>query len=302
MYEHIIQAVIETPWAILPEKLVVIGQLLALRASGVRLTAEEVKERIDAARPGERQTFSSVGAVAVIPVVGTIVPRGNMFMESSGALSVQRLTSAFRAAVADPDISGIVLDVDSPGGQVGGVAELAREIYQARGQKPIKAVANGLAASAAYWLASAADELIVTPSGDVGSIGVFAVHQDFSQALEREGVKVNLISAGKFKVEGNPYEPLSDEARAAMQSRINGFYEMFTGDVARFRGVTRPAVVGGFGEGRVVGAEQAVALGMADRVATIDEVISGMVGRGNTGTRTQAEMDFRQRRLRAYSR
>lgn len=305
MYEHIIQTVIETPWAILPEKLVVIGQLLALRASGVRLTAEEVKERISAARPGERQTFSGGGAVAVIPVVGTIVPRGNMFIESSGAVSVQRLTSAFRAAVADPDISGIVLDVDSPGGQVGGVAELAREIYQARGQKPVKAVANGLAASAAYWLASAADELIVTPSGDVGSIGVFAVHQDFSQALEREGVKVNLISAGKYKVEGNPYEPLSDEARAAMQSRVDGVYQMFTGDVARFRGVTRQAVVNGFGEGRVVGAEQAVELGMADRVATIDEVISGMVSRGNSGgrgNRAEADMDYRLRRLRANSR
>ncbi len=140
-----------------------------------------------------------------------------MLMESSGGTSVQGVARQFRAAMADPDIGRVILDVDSPGGQVGGVEELAREIYQARGQKPVTAIANGLAASAAYWIATAADEFVVTPSGQVGSIGVFGMHQDVSAALEKDGVKVTMVSAGKYKTEGNPFEPLTDEARAAMQ-------------------------------------------------------------------------------------
>lgn len=302
-YVRILQAVTAVPWAILPAKLAVIRDLLAFRAAGGVLSADEVRERIDAAAP-RTETRQQAQGVAVLPLLGTIIPRADLLSESSGAVSVQRFTRAFRAALADPEVGGIVIDVDSPGGQVGGVAELADEIYQARGVKPVTAVANHLAASAAYWLASAAEELVVTPSGEVGSIGVFAMHQDISGYLEREGVKVDLIHAGKFKVEGNPYEALGEEARGAIQARVDEYYEMFTGDVARFRGVARQAVTSGFGEGRVVGAETAVQLGMADRVDTLDNVISDMLQRQVVGGAPgwAAELDYRQRRLRAASR
>jgi len=228
-----------------------------------------------------------------------------MLMEASGAVSAQRLTAAFRAALNDPEVGSIVLDLDSPGGQVGGIEELANEIYQARSQKPVTAVANGLAASAAYWLASAAGELVVTPSGEVGSIGVFAIHEDYSAMLDKAGVKVSLIAAGKYKTEGNPFEPLGEEAQVAVQGVVNDYYDMFTRAVARGRGVSQADVVAGFGEGRVVMAEQAVRLGMADRVATIDEVISGLRANGGAnGKRAEADSDRddRERRLRALSR
>jgi signal peptide peptidase SppA len=303
MYEHIVQAVQALPWAILPEKLAVIQQILVIRTSGYRPTAEEIKAELEAARNGERQAISGGTAIAIIPIVGTLIPRGNMLMEASGAVSVQRLTAAFRAALADPEVGSIILDVDSPGGQVGGIEELAAEIYQARGQKPITAVANTLAASAAYWLASAASELVVTPSGEVGSIGVFAIHEDYSAALDRVGVKVSLISAGKYKTEGNPFEPLGEEAQAAVQGTVNDYYDMFIRAVARGRGVSQADVIAGFGEGRVVMAEQAVRLGMADRVATIDEVIGGLQAGSSKGKQVRADDgEDRLRRLRAYSR
>lgn len=274
-HQYILKYFDHTPWAILPEKLAVITDLARRHVAGETISAEErAAIRAAAARPEPRP---APGAVAVIPVVGTIIHRGDSFAESSGAMSVQRITQRLRAALADATVGAIVLDVDSPGGGVPGVEELAAEIFAARGSKPIIAQANTLAASAAYWIASAADELVVSPSGLVGSIGVYAAHVDWSQALEQEGLKVSLISAGKYKVEGNPYEPLGDEARASWQTRVDETYDAFTKAVARHRGVKQSAVQAGFGEGRVVGAREALRLGMADRVATLDETISRLV-------------------------
>lgn len=295
-YTRIVSEAIEMPWAILPGKLSAIRHLLTIRASSATLTAEEIRAAMDAAGP--RRTVATSGGVAVIPIVGTIIPRGNMLSESSGAVSAQSISRQLRQALADPEVGSIVLDIDSPGGQVSGVDELATEIYEARGQKPITAVANGLAASAAYWIATAADQVVVTPSGEVGSIGVLAIHEDISEMMKAEGVAVNVISAGKYKTEGNPFGPLDDEARGAMQSRVNEYYEMFVSAVARGRGVKKSDVRNGFGEGRVVGAKQAVSLGMADRVGTLDSVVSRLVG-GRSRRRTVAgEIDYRKRRLR----
>jgi signal peptide peptidase SppA len=313
-YQRIIQSVIETPWAILPAKLVVIRDLLAFRATGGRLTDEEIRDRLGSAsreNAGEwaleihqaaaQGDGTAIAGVAVLPLVGTIVQRADMFTEMSGAMSVQRFQKSFRQALADPNVGSIVIDVDSPGGQVGGVDELSTEIFQARGQKPITAVANSLAASAGYWIATAADELVITPSGEVGSIGVFAMHEDVSQMLEQEGVKVSLIAAGKYKVEGNPFEPLDEEARAAIQARVDEYYDMFISAVARNRGVKRSDARNGFGQGRVAGAREAVSLGMADRIATIDETVNRLLARSTGSGRrraAQAGLDFRRRRLR----
>jgi signal peptide peptidase SppA len=183
-----------------------------------------------------------------------------------------------------------------------GVEELAAEIYQARGQKPVVAVANSLAASASYWIAASADELVVTPSGEVGSIGVFAMHEDMSGLMEQMGVRVSLISAGKHKTETNPFEPLTDEARAALQEQVDGYYEMFVRAVARGRGVGVADVRGGFGEGRLVGAKEAVRLGMADRVETMEQTIGRLSRRHRNGRSAAADLDFRRRRLRVAER
>jgi len=293
---YILQAIYETPWAILPGKLADIVAVAQRHAAGERLAPEVVAE-IAAAANG-RQAARQAGAVAVLPVIGTIIPRGDLLAESSGAVSAQRLSANFRAALADPAVGAIVLDIDSPGGSVYGVEELASEIYKARGVKPVVAVADHLAASAAYWLAVSADEIMVAPSGDVGSIGVFAIHADYSRAIDQEGVTVSLVSAGKFKTEGNPYAPLGDEARAAMQVRVNDFYGAFTKAVARGRGVSAATVREGFGQGRVVGAAEAVAQGMADHIGTLDDAIlrAAKLARAAPG-----DTDQRQRRARALA-
>jgi signal peptide peptidase SppA len=176
--------------------------------------------------------------------------------------------------VADESVGAIVIDIDSPGGSVFGTPELADEILKARGAKPIIAVANSNADSAAYWIASAADEIVGTPSSMVGSIGVWTMHVDFSKMDERVGMKVTYVSAGKYKVEGNEYEPLGEEAQAALQARVDEYYGMFVAAVAKGRGVTASAVRNGYGEGRVVTAKQALALGMIDRIGTLGQTLA----------------------------
>ena len=180
---------------------------------------------------------------------------------------------------------------------------MAAEIFKARGRKPIIAVVNSLAASAAYWIASAADEIVVTPGGQIGSIGVVAIHQEFSRMDERLGMTTTLISAGEFKTAGNEFEPLGEEAESAIQRRVNQFYAMFVKAVARGRGVDIGAVVRGFGQGRIVTARDAVKLGMADRVATLEDVLRGAPRRGATDQATAPlaasdDLDFRRRRHR----
>jgi len=271
---YVLQAFVETPWAILPRQLIILQEIVVRHVSGEKLDAEEVQTRIHGAtRPQNRR----VSAVAVLPLFGTIFPRANLMTDMSGATSAERFGRQFAELVNDPEVTAIVLDVDSPGGQVDGIEEISKQIFDARGQKPIVAVADHLMASAAYWIGTAADEVVVSPSSEVGSIGVFAVHEDVSKALDQEGIKVSLISQGKYKVEGNPFEPLSEEARAAIHARVGDYYDAFVESVARNRAVKPTDVRNGFGEGRVVGARQAVALGMADRIGTLEETVDRLL-------------------------
>jgi len=185
MKPYVLNAFMESPWAILPNKLTSLVEIVSRHVAGEKLDAEEVQMRIHGARRPDDRT---AGIVAVLPLFGTIFPRANMMTDVSGATSAERFGARFVELVKNPDVGAIVIDVDSPGGQVSGVDELARKIYDARGQKPIVAVSNHLMASAAYWIGTAADEVVVSPSAEVGSIGVFAVHEDMSAALEQQGV------------------------------------------------------------------------------------------------------------------
>lgn len=271
---YVLTAFSEKPWAILPSKLAILDEIVTRHALGEKLDAEEVQAKIHgAARPANRR----VESVAVLPLFGTIFPRANMMTDVSGATSAERFGKEFAQLVDDPDVGAIVLDIDSPGGQVGGIRELSRMIYDARGKKPIVAVANQQMASAAYWIGAAADEIVVTPSGEVGSIGVFAVHKDMSGALEKEGVKMSIIKQGKYKAEANPYEPLGEEARAAIQASVDETYEDFVSSVARSRGVSVDVVKQEFGEGRMIGARRAVNLGMADTIGTLDSTVKRLL-------------------------
>lgn len=270
-YSHVLMAITEELWALREDKLQAILDFLEAQASGVKFSAEEVQARIT--QQTEREVRRQEGAVAIIPLHGVIANRMSMFDDISGGTSSERFGRQFQAALRDDLIKAIILDVDSPGGAVSGSAESSAMIHAARGRKPIVAHVNATAASAAYWVASAADEVVVTPTGSVGSIGVFGIHDDISAALEKIGIKKTIIKAGRFKTDFNPYSPLGDDAAARMQARIDSAYDMFVRDVARNRGKTLDAVRNGFGEGDMVDAAAAVKEGMADKVATLEETL-----------------------------
>jgi signal peptide peptidase SppA len=212
--------------------------------------------------------------VAILPLQGVITPKASilsMLFGGSGGLSLFR--EQLREAVASDDVDAIVLDVDSPGGSVAMVEETAAEIRAAREVKPVVAVANVDAGSAAYWLAAQATELLVTPSGMVGSVGAYILHLDFSGMNEKMGIEPTFISAGRYKTEGNPEEPLTDEATAHLQATVDDAYASFVADVAAGRGVPEKTVRRGYGEGRMLTAKNALEAGMVDGVETLDSVV-----------------------------
>ena len=260
-------------WALTEDKWAEMLPALIRHAKGDRLSAEDLQafagQNVPAA-PTKR------GLVAVVPIRGVIAHRMGAMNDSSGGTSTERIGAMIGQAV-EAGATTIVYDIDSPGGTVSGVQELAAQMFALRGK--VKQVAHvSLAASAAYWLAAMADEIVSAPSGEAGSIGVFAAHKDVSAALEKEGIKITLIKAGKFKTEGNPFEPLSEDAKAVMQARVDAAYGQFVKDVALGRGVSVAAVKSGYGEGRVLTAKDAKAVGLIDRIATMDETLTRLTG------------------------
>jgi capsid assembly protease len=213
------------------------------------------------------------GNIAVLPVQGVLNQKLDFLTWLYGGTSTEVLGRTFEAMANDPMIDGIILDIDSPGGAYSGTPELANRIYQARGSKPIIAVANSQAASAAFWIATAADEVVVMPSGEVGSLGVIAIHRDFSRANEAAGITTTIITHGRNKAEFSPDQPLSDEARQELQRRVDGAGDLFVRDVAKQRGVPPSTVLAQFGQGRMYDAREAISRGMADRVGTLDETV-----------------------------
>ena len=196
-------------------------------------------------------------------------------IDSAFTRGTQDIAAEVQKAAAEPKVDGIVLEIASPGGEVFGVAEAWASIREAARAKPVVASVNSEAASAAYYLASAASEIVVTPSGMVGSVGVYSLHIDASKALEDMGEAWDFVVAkdSPFKVEGAPTGPLSAEAREAVQGHVDRYMAMFVRDVARGRSVPVAQVREGFGKGRMVGPEDAVAARMADRVGTFDDAI-----------------------------
>jgi signal peptide peptidase SppA len=231
-YAHAFNYCSEMPWAILRSKLVEIQTFILKKtvAGGtVEIGKIKAKDKPRASQPGD---------VMVLPLFGTISKRADLLTQISGGTSIENFTKSFREAVANPGVKAIVINIDSPGGGVFGVAELADEIYNARGDKHIVAIANDMAASAAYWIGSAADEFVVTPSGLVGSIGVYTIHEDWSEAYKQAGISSTVIQAGKYKTEGIELMPLTEEARAEIQKSVDFYYDTFVASVAKGRGTT----------------------------------------------------------------
>jgi signal peptide peptidase SppA len=280
--QFLVAEFLATPWALMPERLSALASVVSRWSQGSPASdAAKFQVQTDRVlRDTRRQTSAAIsgGGIAVIPVYGVITQRGNMVDDVSGPgmVSTQLVTQMLRQAIADDAVSQILLDIDSPGGSVYGVSELGDAILSARAQKPVVAIANSLAASAAYWVGSQASEFYVTAGGEVGSIGVWQAHFDYSQAFAAEGVTPTLISAGKFKVEGNPYAPLSEEAQGFMQSRVDDYFQAFTKAIAKGRNLSISQVREGMGQGRVLGADAALAQNMVDGIASFDQVLSKM--------------------------
>jgi signal peptide peptidase SppA len=273
------------PWAVMPATLGAISEALrpGARASFVQVERVEQPRAQRVALPPTRRGQRSANAVQIIPLRGVLTPRPSFFsLLFGGGGGLETFRQDLRQAVDDEDVTAIVLDVDSPGGLVDLIPETAAEIRGARDVKPIVAVADTRAASAAYWLAAQASELVVTPSGEVGSIGVYLAHESYAKANEDFGVEVTYVWAGRYKTEGNPDEPLSDDAEAHMQESVDEAYGLFVDDVAAGRGVEASVVRDGYGEGRVLPASMALEANMVDRVATLEDVVSELVQAGGT--------------------
>lgn len=283
--EFLIAELLATPWALKPDVLAGHVQVLARWVVGQGGSAPFAMEDEGPAREGisafearRREVNNRVGGggIAVIPVHGTIVQRAGMMTEWCGGSACSQVSAALAEAMRDDTVGQILMEFDSPGGSVYGVDELAAEIYEARKTKPIVGIANSLSASAGYYLMSQCSETYVTPGGEVGSIGVWMAHEDWSKAMDEAGVKTTLISAGKYKVEGHPYSPLGPEAQDFMQSRVNDYYGAFVKAVARGRNVPVAQVREGMGQGRVLGADDCKACGMVDGLMPLADVVRKM--------------------------
>ena len=277
-YPHLAARLFNTPLMVLPAKLDAIiaglgGRLLGV--DGLTLPAaqsaapEMLSTRRSEQHPGGWRLDNGV---AVIDVRGALVHRSRLEADSTSLLGYDDIAAAFQSALASDDARAIALVIDSPGGEVQGAFELASRIHAARGQKPVIAIADGMAASAAYLIASAADEVLATPTSYTGSVGIVMRHVDMSRALSKEGLQVTHIFAGAHKVDGNPYEPLPGNVRHALQADIDGLYGDFVQAVALHRGLPEQAVRDT--QAQVYRGAAALPTGLIDRISTVDEAIA----------------------------
>lgn len=281
---------LSAPWAMTPAAMSVYAAMLA-RGYAQREGVAAMDDRFDgglnspaAAAPANK--FGRQGAIAVVTVRGVIMQRASQLGACEEGTGTDQILGALHAAMNDETVGQILIDFDTPGGSVFGVAECGDQIREMAKTKPIIGFANSLCASAGYWLMSQCSECYATPGGQVGSIGVYSAHQDVSKALEAAGLNITLVSAGKYKVEGNPYGPLSDEARANQQEGIDAYYKSFTTAVSKGRRVSIDTVRNGMGEGRCLSAAQAQAENMIDGVMPFDALVRKMQGSG--GSRSSA--------------
>jgi len=275
---HLASRIFGVPLLIERQKLDVI-----LGAIGPRIGVVSEDEATDtqpkAYGPGDtgrsrKSYFVTEDKIAIIDVVGPLVKRASGDFMSGGPTTYAEIENEFTDAITDPDIQGVLLQVDSPGGESVGAFELSDLIYSQRGAKPIFAVADGDAFSAAYALASAAERLYVTKSGGVGSVGVWMMHVDQSAFNEAKGIKPTYLYAGARKIDGNPHAPLTEGARNAFQSEVDRIYSMFTDAVARNRGMATKSVRST--EAGLFFGGNAIDVGFADQVGGLSDALAGL--------------------------
>jgi signal peptide peptidase SppA len=266
-YPHLAARLYGTPLLLHRAKLEVILSVLQQRKENAGPTAEP--HLLPHPCASVINPVSSRTGIAILPVHGTLVKRALGLSAASGLTSYADIGAMLSTAVRDPAVRGILLDIDSPGGETGGVFELAAAVRAATAIKPVWAVANDAAFSAAYAIAAAATRVLLTRTGGVGSIGVIALHVDQSVADANEGLRYTAITAGSRKNDYSPHEPLSTQAHAQLQAEVNRLYELFVAHVATVRGLSAEAVRA-TNAGLYFGPD-ALSAGLADALGSLEE-------------------------------
>ena len=311
---HIAARAFNTPLLIHPRKAEIIASVLAGRLDGVAplLGASDMPVARDDARgrsqmlnrfDGENRGPKIVNAwgdevtqtrylyrngLALVSVEGTLVNRGAWIGADSGMTSYEGVRAQLASAAADPEVATIILDIDSPGGEATGAFEMADFVRQIAAQTPVVAMVDGMAASAAYAMASGASKIVAIPTGLVGSIGVVLLHLDRSKQLDKQGVAPTLIFAGAHKVDGHPFAALPDDVRAQFQSEIDALYGAFVAQVAKGRPMSTDQIRAT--EARVFSGSEAVSLGLADAIGTLDDLVASLDTRRTSGFTRGATM------------
>lgn len=268
---HLASRLYGTPLLIARPKLDVILSVLGSRVglNGIGLPDLDMAMPLSVPR---QITAASPAGIAVIPVVGTLVKRSMGIEAASGLMSYGEIEARLDAALADPQVTGILLDLDSPGGEASGVFELADRIRATSQIKPVWAHANDAAYSAAFAIAAACQRLTLSQTAGVGSIGVIALHVDQSVKDAKDGLNYTAVFAGSHKNDFSPHEPLSPQATTALQTEVDRLYDIFVSQVGQMRGLDPDAVRAT--EAGVFYGEQAVAVGLADAVMPLEQVMT----------------------------
>lgn len=268
--------VLTSPWAIVPEKFAEIKEIYSRHLRGERIDIDAIEAKLGQPLNNEQKAYQVQNGVALLALDGVISKKMNLFSRISGGTSTQIFARDFRAALADPAVNSIVMIIDSPGGSVDGTQDLARIIMEARGQdKPIVGWIDGMMASAAYWIGSAADAIYIGAGTDaVGSIGVAMEHVDYSAYEQKLGIKTTDIYAGKYKRIASSNAPLSEEGRAYLQDQVDAIYTLFIDSVAQQRGASIEQVLNDMADGRIFIGQQAIDAGLVDGASTLDALIA----------------------------
>lgn len=310
--------VLNRPLLILPDKLALISEVLsgrigvdglrsefsALEPDGAALAETSLMKPVASRFEGEAFDTDASGrkvrlpyqrnanGTAVISVIGSLVNRGAWVGAQSGMTSYEGISHQIKTAMADPKVKNVILDIDSPGGEATGAFEAAAMVREASKTKPIFAMVNGMAASAAYALASGAKAIVSTESGMSGSIGVVLMHADYSRAIDRAGITPTLIHAGAHKVDGNPYAPLSGAVKSDLQAEVDRLYDMFTNSVAEGRKGRLSAKAARATEARTFIGRAAKDAGLVDDIGSFADLVGSLSTAASRGNRKVMRMDI----------
>jgi capsid assembly protease len=219
------------------------------------------------------------GDVGVISINGPLVPGAPWYAQYAGITGYDEIREALIAAAQDPEIGAILLDINSGGGAVNGVMDVADLIANVdTNVKPVNTYSDGLIASAAYWMGSSARRIDIGKVAEAGSIGVLTVHKEVSKMMADMGITATVLRAGEYKALGNQFETLSDKAKAEIQGQLDQMYELFLSHVAQARGVSNEEADRKFAQGRVFIGDRAAAVGLVDGVSNFDAVLSKIQG------------------------